>query len=1791
MLLLPAVLGLLCLGHAATALSPKLDLSDAAVLEAFEREWMQTAQRVPTEALQPCPASCSTAGRDPGDWDLYPNAARMAVCNETVLFSMNVDTDLPPAALRVCTADFAETAPSNGSLPGGALGGDEACAPPLEAEQSLPLRLLSNNSNVAPTRRADTASVVSALRQLSKHVANTAPSCNNNAIAFAQSGAAVVGLYVGAQVHRQGISTDVLNRVLSHVESRGSSDSASLTVELCDPNAEYGADYVVGLAINTGGDVQQVQQSVRNWSKGSCLSAASPGDVLGDELSFFAPAPALLAEGPATNGSTSNNSTLQARSIRGVSRRQNYCSNSKTVVDKDTCETIADKRCTISIDNFFKYNPSIDKECKNLKVGQKICCTPGAVPPPDPVPDPVPTAVPYCTNWKAVAAGQTCEYIADKRCTVSLSTFRSRNPQLNCGGSGPKEGQTFCCNEGRVPPAHECSNSKMVVDKDTCETIANKRCTISLAKFIEYNPQLVCNGLKVGEPFCCNEGRVPGGPNADGTCKTASVATGDECKTLASKCGIHGDYIAEFNPKAGFCSTLRRGQVYCCSRGNLPNLRPKKNADGSCFVYTVQDDDDCPSIAARHQLTDDELAKFNAKTWGWNGCSPLWTKTKICLSEGTPPLPASVSNAVCGPTVPGTTRPTDGTPLAELNPCPLNVCCNHWGQCGLNQDFCAITKSKTGAPGTTTCISNCGNEIIRSNPPPASQIRIAYFGAWNGNRPCLNMRVDQIDKSKYTHIHFAFADITPGTFQVDVSKVQHQFDIFKTMTGIKRIISFGGWDFSALPATYRILRDAVKKENRDRFRNNLLKFVEDHGLDGLDLDWEYPGAPDIPDIPKADPQEGLDYAILLGSLRQLLPAHKTVSFAAPASYWYLRAFPIEMLAQYVDYVVFMTYDFHGQWDVGNKWTMEGCPAGNCLRSHVNYTQTVSALSMITKAGMPSSKVIVGVTSYGRSFRMAQPGCVGPMCTFTGTNRTSQASSGRCTEVSGYISDAEIGEIIKSNPSARTWTEELSDYLVYNNTDWVAYMSPANKAIRETIYEMMAMGGSTDWAVDLQSFNGGVDSANAVYIGAQVYDQKKVQCQPPCTLVLPPVRLASDTVISIPPYTTSLEVGSSVGGSFVVTTTTITVVVAPITTREIHQSNVEVKVGQTGGFIPTPSVLVPRPVYTVTNGQGVATARTLTLPPWPAIINGPPNKWASRPGPWVANPTSQAGTSGGPFTMVTTVVAGAPTTRVVTWSTPPSSVVTCPPSTFALQNPATTLTLGSCTGRATIRWSCPPATTVTFAAPSTATLTARCTPFVTAQASNTPTTPTPPRTTPPIVLPCYNGMRKHYIDEYDAVITLSKCPSSNRTTLDRNCGTPTSTVRIEADPSKRFSLGCTLFTGTGTRLASDAPLPTRTTWDGELRWRSKDEIDDVDEEGRSGCDLWFFDSCLEEGGEWDWDFPPGVYPVGPPPASKIIWPPGVIRPPETIFPGVWPPITIRHDKIPVYPVLKPTASCTTRTADICSTTTTLDITTVGGTRTTSTRTRSTCDTIRGCRVDDDDWETTTTMSCSTTIARRGVATADANPTSTPEPALQRRAAKHCYWDDIIIYPQDFKILPRLRRLLQSTNPEDPSKTWYGSGTKVVDVGGEDEFVAFIYIPSVKRNIWMDWVSRQSELGIRRIRSIYLFNRYDEEHAPPQAVLPRKTYSSGASQGNKTLRARAHEVQVSPYRWDWSLTSIPEGMGVNDGYHSEDANGRSRWATRFHDSRCKGQNIYFVEKGIDTTHEVSRSLFIVTRGASA
>lgn len=130
------------------------------------------------------------------------------------------------------------------------------------------------------------------------------------------------------------------------------------------------------------------------------------------------------------------------------------------------------------------------------------------------------------------------------------------------------------------------------------------------------------------------------------------------------------------------------------------------------------------------------------------------------------------------------------------------------------------------------------------------------------------------------------------------------------------------------------------------------------------------------------------------------------------------------------------------------------------------TETMSSLIMVTKAGVPSNKIVVGVTSYGRSFKMTDGSCTGPICTYTGPD--SGATHGKCTDTGGYIGDGEIQQIIDEGGAKRQWTDDTeSNYIIYGDDTWVAYMDAANKQSRIAKWKSLNFRGSTDWAIDLQ----------------------------------------------------------------------------------------------------------------------------------------------------------------------------------------------------------------------------------------------------------------------------------------------------------------------------------------------------------------------------------------------------------------------------------------------------------------------------------------------------------------------------------------------------------------------------------------------------------------------------------------------------------------------------------------------------------------------------------------------------
>ena len=60
---------------------------------------------------------------------------------------------------------------------------------------------------------------------------------------------------------------------------------------------------------------------------------------------------------------------------------------------------------------------------------------------------------------------------------------------------------------------------------------------------------------------------------------------------------------------------------------------------------------------------------------------------------------------------------------------------------------------------------------------------------------------------------------------------------------LKVMFSVGGWTFNDKPATWHIFSDMVADTSRRHaFIQSTIALMRQYRFDGLDLDWEYPGA-------------------------------------------------------------------------------------------------------------------------------------------------------------------------------------------------------------------------------------------------------------------------------------------------------------------------------------------------------------------------------------------------------------------------------------------------------------------------------------------------------------------------------------------------------------------------------------------------------------------------------------------------------------------------------------------------------------------------------------------------------------------------------------------------------------------------------------------------------------------------------------------------------------------------------------------------------------------------------------
>lgn len=92
--------------------------------------------------------------------------------------------------------------------------------------------------------------------------------------------------------------------------------------------------------------------------------------------------------------------------------------------------------------------------------------------------------------------------------------------------------------------------------------------------------------------------------------------------------------------------------------------------------------------------------------------------------------------------------------------------------------------------------------------------------------------------------------------------------------------------FSTNPSKYNIFRAGVGSSNGKKLAGNIASFANKYILDGVDLDWEYSGAPGTPGISADIQSSARNY---LAFVKYSNPRWEKNSFDGyTISYWYLE---------------------------------------------------------------------------------------------------------------------------------------------------------------------------------------------------------------------------------------------------------------------------------------------------------------------------------------------------------------------------------------------------------------------------------------------------------------------------------------------------------------------------------------------------------------------------------------------------------------------------------------------------------------------------------------------------------------------------------------------------------------------------------------------------------------------------------------------------------------------------------------------------------------------------------------
>ncbi|RCH91400.1 hypothetical protein CU097_002209 [Rhizopus azygosporus] len=233
---------------------------------------------------------------------------------------------------------------------------------------------------------------------------------------------------------------------------------------------------------------------------------------------------------------------------------------------------------------------------------------------------------------------------------------------------------------------------------------------------------------------------------------------------------------------------------------------------------------------------------------------------------------------------------------------------------------------------------------------------IGYYPNWNDRFP-----VTKIDFSKFTHIHYAFAIIVNGSVPVweNPQKANAQLTKLVTMAHkhkVKVLLSTGGWTGS-ITFSSMVRSQRARKE----FIDWNISAMKRYKIDGVDIDWEYPGRQGE-GCNKVDEEHDVkNFLTLLRELRQAMDGEFGVGQKEISAAVYIRPFNsfVPEMAEVLDRANIMTYDMNGPWSLQTG-------ANAPLYASRSQGSVDSSVNAWIEAGMPRHKITVGLAFYGRS---------------------------------------------------------------------------------------------------------------------------------------------------------------------------------------------------------------------------------------------------------------------------------------------------------------------------------------------------------------------------------------------------------------------------------------------------------------------------------------------------------------------------------------------------------------------------------------------------------------------------------------------------------------------------------------------------------------------------------------------------------------------------------------------------------------------------------------------------------